>query len=127
VREAIRRLESDGVLRSEPFRGVVVVAIDAREVRELYAVRELLEAAAARWCAQNATDSQIDRMREIVRAETRSLRDARALMKLNRELHAEIATGAQNQFLTSALAGVHGSFALLGRSNLLDERRAEAS
>lgn len=127
VREAMRRLESEGVLRNQPFRGAVVVSVDEQQLRELYAVRELLEVAAAGWCAENATTLHVGRMREIVEAETRAVRDPRALMQLNRDLHHEIANGAQNAFLTKALATVHGSFALLGKSNLLTEERARDS
>ena len=68
VREAMRRLESEGVLVSQPFRGSVVVALEESDLRELYAVRELLEVAAAGWCAVNATTTQLDAMRAYVGA-----------------------------------------------------------
>ncbi|HEX2831068.1 MAG TPA: GntR family transcriptional regulator [Burkholderiales bacterium] len=127
VREAMRRLESEGVLRNQPFRGAVVVAIDERQLRELYAVRELLEVAAAGWCAANATEAQLDALREITAAESKATRDPRALSKLNRRFHDEICQGARNEFLLKALATVHTSFALLGKSNLLTAGRARVS
>jgi DNA-binding GntR family transcriptional regulator len=127
VREAMRRLESEGVLLTQPFRGAVVVGIDKRQLRELYAVRELLEVAAAGWCAANATQAQLEALREIAQDESRAARDPRTLSRLNRRFHGQICEGARNEFLRKALATVHTSFALLGKSNLLTGDRARAS
>jgi DNA-binding GntR family transcriptional regulator len=127
VREAMRRLESEGVLRNEPFRGATVVTLDEKDVRELFAVRELLEVAAAGWCAVQAGDAEIATLRAIVEAEAAQMDDPRALFDLNRQLHQEICNGAHNAFLSKALAAVQSSFTLLGKSNLLDKERARAS
>jgi DNA-binding GntR family transcriptional regulator len=127
VREAMRRLESEGVLVSQPFRGAVVVALEENDLRELYAVRELLEVAAAGWCAANATDAQLHVMRALLERESKSLRDPAALYEINRKLHQEICNGAHNEFLRKALATVQSSFTRLGKSNLLKEDRAKAS
>jgi DNA-binding GntR family transcriptional regulator len=127
VREAMRRLESEGVLRNEPFRGATVVTLDEKDVRELFAVRELLEVAAAGWCAVQASDAEISTLRAIVETEAAQMDDPRALFDLNRQLHQEICNGAHNAFLSKALAAVQSSFTLLGKSNLLDKERARAS
>jgi len=127
VREAMRRLESEGVLLNQPFRGAVVVTLEESDVRELFAVRELLEVAAARWCAVNARDAEIRAMKELIEAESGQLQDPRALIDLNRRLHQEICNGAHNQFLRKALSSVQSSFMLLGKSNLLSADRARAS
>ena len=90
-------------------------------------VRELLEVAAAGWCAVNASDAEIRAMREMIEIESRQLDDASTLIDINRRLHQEICNGAHNGFLRKALATVQSSFALLGKSNLLSRQRAEAS
>jgi DNA-binding GntR family transcriptional regulator len=127
VREAMRRLESEGVLATEPFRGSIVVALGESDLNELYAVRELLEVAAAGWCALNATDAEVRAMRDIVAREETAADDPVALYELNRELHRAICNGAHNPFLLKALATVHSAFTRLGKSNLIDESRAKAS
>ncbi|NJK81150.1 MAG: GntR family transcriptional regulator [Chloroflexaceae bacterium] len=48
VREAIRDLESLGLLESAPFRGAWVRQITPEEVSQFYTVRAVLEGAAAR-------------------------------------------------------------------------------
>jgi DNA-binding GntR family transcriptional regulator len=127
VREAMRRLESEGVLANEPFRGATVVALGESDLNELYAVRELLEVAAAGWCAVNATDAELAAMREILAREERAADDPAHLYELNRELHRAICNGAHNTFLLKSLATVQGSFTRLGKSNLIDAARAKAS
>ena len=127
VREAMRRLESEGVVLNHPFRGAVVVTLGEDDMRQLYAVRELLEVAAAGWCALEASASDIRAMKEIVDEESRSLRDPRALIELNRRFHQEICNGAHNHFLLRTLAAVQNAHVLLGKSNRLSEDRARAS
>jgi len=60
VREALRRLESDGLLSFESWRGVVVSRLDRQQVSELYAMREVLEGAAARMAARHIDDAGIE-------------------------------------------------------------------
>lgn len=127
VREAMRKLESEGLLLNEPFRGAMVMRLDAEDVRQLFAVRELLESAAVGWCALNATAAEIGAMRDLIAQEANALADAPALMALNRRFHDAVLDGARNHFLRKAMIGVQASFPLLGDSNLLDEPRARAA
>lgn len=127
VREAMRRLESEGLLLNQPFRGAVVMTLDETHIHELYAVRELLEVAAVGWCALHADESNIRAIREVLEQEGNWLRNPRALIDLNRRFHQEICNGAHNQFLVKTLGAIQSSFALLGKSNLLSEERARAS
>lgn len=43
VREAFKRLASDGLIEIVPYRGAVVKTLDPQEIREAYACREALE------------------------------------------------------------------------------------
>src|SRR3546814_15861515 len=43
VREALRRLEADGLLTFAPYRGMVIAELDHQAVMELYQMREVLE------------------------------------------------------------------------------------
>ena len=127
VREAMRKLESEGLLLNQPFRGAMVMRLDAEDIRQLFAVRELLESAAAGWCAQNGTAAEIEVMRDLIRQEAEALADPRALMALNRRFHDAVLDAAHNHFLRKAAVGVQASFPLLGDSNLLDKPRARAA
>src|SRR5512139_3432114 len=54
VREALRRLESEGLLTIEEFRGASVKRLGPDEVRQIYQTRMALEGLAARECALRA-------------------------------------------------------------------------
>src|ERR1700761_8595405 len=48
LREAMQRLVQQGILRSEPHRGVFVVELTADDVTDIYLARSAVEAAACR-------------------------------------------------------------------------------
>src|SRR5215470_13449402 len=48
VRDALRLLEAEGIVSIHPTRGAFVARLDASEIGEIYAVRELLEVEALR-------------------------------------------------------------------------------
>ena len=59
VREALRELESEGLISSIPNRGPVVTELTAEDAASIYQVRGSLEALAAELFARNATDADI--------------------------------------------------------------------
>jgi DNA-binding GntR family transcriptional regulator len=65
VREVLRHLETEGLVETTGRNGPVVARIDPAQVGEIYELRGLLEANAARACAQYATPELIDQLREI--------------------------------------------------------------
>src|SRR5690606_14473520 len=64
VRDALRRLESEGLLTHEPRTGLVVASISRQAMLELYVMREVLEGTAARLCARHASDTEIIELEE---------------------------------------------------------------
>jgi len=59
VREALRHLEADGLIKVIPNRGTVVAVINVAEAREIYQIREVLEGLAIRLFAEHAETSQV--------------------------------------------------------------------
>lgn len=120
IREAMRRLQSEGLLLNQPFRGALVMRLDSEDMRQMFAVRELLEPAAAAACARNAGPAEISALRAILAEEAAQLDNPSALIPLNRQFHDIILECARNQFLSKAMAGVYALVPLLGDSNLLN-------
>jgi DNA-binding GntR family transcriptional regulator len=60
VREAIRRLESDGYVQFTPHMGAVVTGIEESQLVEIYLIRTELEALAARLAGAHVTERDID-------------------------------------------------------------------
>lgn len=66
LREAIRKLERDGLVVAFPRRGVYASSISPRDIDDVYAVRVVLEGLAARLAAERRTDEQLARLDRIV-------------------------------------------------------------
>ena len=56
IREALRQLSAEGLVTTIPQKGAIVAIPSPKEAAEVYEVRALLEGAAAKECAENATD-----------------------------------------------------------------------
>lgn len=64
VREALRQLELEGLVKIRPNRGAEVVGISLDDVEEIYEIRYLLEGLCAKWAAKNITDEQLGELEE---------------------------------------------------------------
>lgn len=113
VREAFRRLQSDGLLVFTPWRGVIVAELDQQQVIELYAMRRVLEGTAARLAAQHAADSEIANLEEIHARAAAAHADPDSLADLNQRFHHAIYSAAHNRYLLKALSSLRDALALL--------------
>ena len=127
VREAMRRLEAEGLLSHVPHVGVVVTEIDSEMVTELYAMREVIEGTAAGLAAQHASPAEIHMLQEIVKAEKELAQEPALLMRQNREFHDIIYRSAHNRYLLKTLNALHDSLVLLGKTTLGSKPRAAAA
>jgi len=62
VREVLRHLEAEGLVESIPQQGPAVARPDPTKAAQIYEIRALLEAEAARACAQRATPADVKRL-----------------------------------------------------------------
>jgi DNA-binding GntR family transcriptional regulator len=60
IRDALRQLEAEGIVSIHPTRGAFVAEMNANEITEIYAVRELLEVEALRLSCPKLTARQLD-------------------------------------------------------------------
>mgnify|MGYP002476279185 CR=1 FL=1 len=99
VREALRRLVSEGWIEQIPHRGARVVEWTRDDAEEVFELRSILEAHAARRAASRMTVTDIDRLAGLVDAmealATSESKDAREdIAPLNDEFHRIILTAA---------------------------------
>lgn len=128
IREALKRLEADGLVRTAPPRGYIVVELTQRRVSELYALREVLVGVAARSAAEQASSMEIQSMQHIVDRMLNASDIAEAI-ELNRTLSETIVSAARNEFLSKALNSLDGVVELLNGSTYTayPGRRLEAA
>lgn len=89
LREAMQRLVQQGILRSEPHRGVFVVELTADDVADIYLARTAVESAACRIVLRRHPQRTADRLAEAcaVMAAAAGQGDPRALAAADMELH----------------------------------------
>ncbi|MDX2205645.1 MAG: GntR family transcriptional regulator [Hyphomicrobiaceae bacterium] len=105
VREAILHLVGQGLAVETPRKGVVVARVDHDDLMRIHEIREYLEAAAARYCAERAPASLIDRLEAIIGDQERAVRQglAQGYFETNASLHRTIARGAASPRLSTIL------------------------
>lgn len=123
IREAIRQLESDGLVTHQPRIGATVRTLDYSEVNELYEMRAVLEGTAARLAARGASDIEMSELDAIIEDMTRTS-DTVRLSELNGLFHGVILNAARNRFLVKSVNAVQKTLLILGPSTLSDEARA---
>src|SRR5918998_1196852 len=68
VREALRQLESEGLIDVIPNKGAVVRELTQAEANDLYAIRAVLEGLAARLFVENASAQEVDALERALAA-----------------------------------------------------------
>ena len=118
IREALGRLEGEGLIARDPSRGMVVAELDHGMVAELYVMREVLEGTAAGLAARHASDAEIDTLRELALRDRESGDDPARLARLNRLFHEAVFRCAHNRFLLRSVNSLRQSMVLLGQTTL---------
>jgi DNA-binding GntR family transcriptional regulator len=106
VREAFRRLESQGLVTSEPRRGVRVAGFSPGEVREVAEMRAALEALALRNAVPHMTKAILDQAEEANKAGDRA-RDVQGWEEANRAFHRIILTPCGMPRLVKTIDDLH--------------------
>ncbi|RJK97758.1 GntR family transcriptional regulator [Vallicoccus soli] len=117
VREALLRLEAQGMLRLYPKRGALVLAVSAEEADDLFEAREVVEGFCARraWERRGALLPRLEELLERMRAH-RAAGDARALSEQDRAFHAAVVEAAGNAVFTRLYDSLRDRQTVLGEA-----------
>lgn len=127
IREALRELSAEGLVRIERNRGASVTEVTPAMVGELVEVRALLEGLNARLAAQRHDPEIVEQLSEIL---TRGNTAAEAgstelLARLNAEFHDRLAEASRNVVLSDVMRGLRErtslAFAINGRSGARED------
>ena len=102
VREALLRMEQDGLVHTIPRRGMFVRPLAHEDVRQLYELRELLEPWAARVACQRATDKDRAALASIQAKHERRLPS----FDSNRDFHLQLAKPCGNDMALRTLQSI---------------------
>lgn len=125
VRDAIRRLETEGIIEHRPRQGAVIRSLDHSEVVELYEMRLVLEVTAAEMAAQHATEAEIDEIASLNDEMFRATDRPEDASRLNANLHRCLYRAARNRFLLDSTRALGNALMLLGPTTLDDAERVK--
>lgn len=110
VREAVRLLEGEGLIERQAHRGVFVKKVTLIEVREIFAIRAVLEALAAEQAIPNFGRSDLDVLSDIYQEMEQAVQVSKidVYLQLNFSFHRTFIKLAQNQALEKLLRNLGG-------------------
>jgi DNA-binding GntR family transcriptional regulator len=119
IREALRRLESEGLVEIVRHRGAVVRPLGVADLEDLYVLRIALEGTAGRLGAERVNQDVLDRMRALMpaMAEIVACRDAAAWLEIDWPFHSALYEAAGHPRLLATIRTLReevGRYRLLG-------------
>jgi DNA-binding GntR family transcriptional regulator len=132
IREALRLLDSVGLVENIPHRGARVTELSIEDLREVYDARLALEPLAVRIAAGNFTEQDGELGRERLEAHVRAYgkRDLRLIWSTHTAFHVSLYDAAHSKWLTRLIHPLWETseryrFAMLPVRVNLDQRRLE--
>jgi DNA-binding GntR family transcriptional regulator len=127
VREALKRLEVQGLVTHQPHHGAVITELGYGEITELYALREVLEGTAARLAAIHATSTEVEILQRMIVHDLSLTGNPKELARRNKLFHRQIHQSGRNRFLSTVLDNMRTSLMLLYGTTLTAPNRANTS
>jgi DNA-binding GntR family transcriptional regulator len=109
VREALRQLESEGLISIIPNKGPVVRELTVAEARDLYSIRAVLEGLAARRFVENAHDKQVEKLEQALEATAEAYEsgDPALILETKNRFYDVLFEGAGSESLSSMIGALH--------------------
>ena len=106
VREALQKLELDGLIEIIPNRGAFVKGFTKQDLADIYVMRAEYESIALRWAIERMTPKQLEQLREVSEfMEFYTMKgDAGKIFQLNSYFHQLIYSMSGNRVLQHILA-----------------------
>lgn len=131
VREALRQLELEGLVKIIPNKGAYVTGITGKDVSDIYVIRSLLEGLCARWATEHITEEQIDKLEEIILLSEYHVNKKKELAtqvtKLDSEFHEVLYEASNSRILEHVLSDFHKYVQLARKTSVTNQDRAEKS
>jgi len=126
VREAFARLQARGLLETSSG-GLAVAELSRTQVMELYAMRAMLEGAAAAFAAENASSGEIASLHHAAALFDAQQDNSAHAARANTMFHEAIYEAAHNRYLMRMLEDLNDSLALLPDTTFTVPGRTEAA
>jgi DNA-binding GntR family transcriptional regulator len=108
VREALLRLEAEGILESNDRGGFVVRSLDLTEARAIYELRAAVEGYAARLVSERGDPESIDLIRKAIAEAAAGVGSVEEGYELNRRVHRTIVEATGNPLFLDTVDSIWG-------------------
>lgn len=129
IREALRQLESEGLVDVIPNKGPIVAKITQRQAREVFQLRAELEGLASELFAEHASDAQMKALQEAFARlrEAYASGHAMAMLAAKARFYDCLVDGAGNETLGTVLRQLHARATVLRATSLSQRGRTAES
>lgn len=135
IREALRRLEADGLVENIPNRGAFVIGLSDQDYRDMFEMRKAYEIQAVKWAIERITKKEMDELEETFEfMEFYTARnDIEKMLIINIGFHGVIYKASHNRILQKQLSsyqnylkykGIDSIYSENYLANILEEHRA---
>src|SRR6202023_1292656 len=109
IREALRQMESEGLVANIPNKGPVVRELTLAEAKDLYSIRAVLEGLAARLFTENASPAQKKLLEQALKATAQSYEngDPTTILEAKNRFYEVLFEGAGSETLSSMIGTLH--------------------
>ena len=126
IREAIRKLELEGLVNIIPNKGAYVTGISDKDVHDIYMIRSMLEGLCVRWATEHITQEQLEELDEIILLSEYHMDKGHSdqLTELDGRFHQILYEASQSRILDHVLSDFHKYVQLARRTSVKTEERA---
>lgn len=132
VRESLRQLELEGLVRITPNKGACVTGITGKDVKDIYAVRSMLEGLCAKWATEHITDAQVEELEEIIllsefHVNRGKKEQTQQVTELDGKFHEVLYEASNSRILKHVLSDFHKYVRMARKASVAKQERAEKS
>ena len=129
VREALRKLELEGLVNIIPNKGAYVTGITKKDIHDIYMIRSYLEGLCAKLACENITNAQIEALEEILYLTDFHARRSHfdQIVELDNKFHDLLYKASGSKILNHVLSDFHQYVERVRKITLSRPYRAEKS
>ena len=129
IREAIRKLELEGLVHIIPNRGAYVNTITAKDVQDIYIIRSMLEGICVRWATKYITEEQLEDLEETLCLSEYHTKKGNyeKLYELDGLFHEQLYCASNSRILNHVLSDFHDYVKRVRKATLASQGRSVKS
>ena len=132
VREALRQLELEGLVKIVPNKGAYVTGISKKDVHDIYIIRSMLEGLCAKWATEHITEDQLEELEEIIllsefHSQKSSQEKSKQVSELDGKFHKVLYQASNSRILEHVLSDFHKYVQTARKTSIEEKDRVKKS